>query len=203
MKKILHIDSSAKNHDSTTRKLTEYAIKKVEARYPNSTITYHDLTADPLAHINPTFIKAMFGGKTSNVTSNILSMSNKLVEELVEADIVIIGAPMYNFAIPSQLKTWIDYICRAGLTFRYTDTGPLGLLTNKNVIVAVGMGGHYSDGPMKSHDHVTPYMRQVFNFIGIDKITIALAEKQSLGKEVAEAEFAKAQQEIDNAVKDF
>ena len=198
--KVLHIDSSINGQSSVTKHLTAYAIKKLKELHTNIEVIYHDLNDDPLPHINLNFIRAARLNDLQ-VTSNQLLISNKLIEELKAVDIIIIGAPMYNFSIPSQLKAWIDYICLSGKTFKYSDKGAQGLVNDKKTLIAVATGGFYSEGPMKSNDHVTSYMKQIFQFIGINNVSIALAEKQGFGKEIAEKEVLIAQNIIDSFAK--
>ena len=128
----------------------------------DSSIKYRDLAADPLPHLS-------FAPEAGAAHAASL-------EDFLEADIVVIGAPMYNFAIPSQLKAWIDSIAVAGKTFRYTENGPQGLVSSKRVIIASSRGGAYSDGPATAMDHQENYLRHVFGFIGISDVEFVRAE---------------------------
>lgn len=202
MTTILHIDSSAKKEGSVTRKLTSEAMQKLKAKYPKTKVIYRDLTEDPLEHINADFVKGAYvGGEFA--AHPAIKLSNQLIEELMAADILLIGAPMYNFNIPSQLKAWIDYICRVGLTFRYSEKGPIGLVQNKRCLVAVSHGGLYSEGHMTAFDHVSPYLKQVFGFLGITDITIVRAEKQGMNPDSAQESLKKAEKELDTFILDL
>lgn len=198
MTTILHIDSSAKKDGSITKKLTVLAVEKLKVQHPGAKVIYRNLMTDPINHIDSNFLKGIFvGGEFASHPSVILS--NQLIEEIMAADILVIGAPMYNFSVPSQLKAWIDHICRAGLTFHYTEKGSVGLVLNKRAIIAVSHGGLYSEGPLLAYDHVSPFMRQVLGFIGIIDVEVIQAEKQSMGTDVAKEELSKAEKKIISA----
>jgi FMN-dependent NADH-azoreductase len=148
--KLLHIDASVNGAESASRQLTAAAVAQLRKANPGLALTYRDLVAQPLTHIE---------GRVGE---------NPVVEEFLAADTVVIGAPMYNFAIPSQLKAWIDHILVAGKTFSYDANGPKGLATGKQVIIAVSRGGKYgAETPMAAFEHVESYLRGVFGFIGI------------------------------------
>jgi FMN-dependent NADH-azoreductase len=163
--KFLHIDSSITGEQSVSRRLTARIVEGLRKRSPEMTATYRDLANDPLPH-----------HAIPHETESDRAAAAASLEEFLEADIVVIGAPMYNFAIPSQLKAWIDSFLVAGKTFRYTEHGPEGLAGRKRVIVASSRGGVYSDGPMASHDHQEAYLRDVFGFIGIGDVQFVRAE---------------------------
>lgn len=195
MSKILHIDSSAKPQGSATRALTAEAVAALQKKNPGSTVVYHDLTKDPLPHINPEHLAGLFAPNPDAPVETV-QLSDKLVDELLDADVIVIGAPMYNFAIPSQLKAWLDYIIRANKTFSYATGKPEGLVKGKHVILAVGTGGVYSSGPMTSYDFVVPYLKTVLGFIGLTDVTVVRAEKQNLGPDIAGPELERAKNEI-------
>ena len=200
MTTILHLDSSAKSQGSVTRELTADAITSLKKQHPDAKVIYRDLTKNPLPHISPEYLGGIFaGGELAN--HETVKLSDKLLEELFAADILVIGAPVYNFGVPSQLKSWIDYIARAGKTFNYTAEGPKGLITGKRAIVAIASGGVYSSGPMTSYDHVGSYLTQILGFLGITDVAIARAEKQAFGTEAASTEIAHAKQEIEKDTK--
>lgn len=197
MTTILHIDSSAKLDGSATRTLTAEAIRAIQAKDPAASVVYRDLTRSPLPHISPEYLGGIFGNPAL-ASHETVQRSDGLIEELFAADIIVIGAPMYNFGIPSQLKAWIDNICRAGKTFRYTAEGkPEGLLKNKRAIVATAHGGVYSEGPMVAYDHVGPYLQQLLGFLGVSDVQIIRAEKQAFGPEAAGEELERAKKQID------
>ena len=149
---ILHIDASINGDTSASRQLTKSIVDRLKGRGWHGQLVYRDLAADPLPHL----------------TLDAFADSS-IVDEFLAADTVVIGAPMYNFTIPSQLKAWIDRIAIAGKTFRYTQNGPEGLAGGKRVIIALARGGIYSEGsPAAALEHLETYLRGVFNFIGIE-----------------------------------
>ena len=173
MKKILHITSSLKPGDSFSSKLSAAVVEKISAEFPGSTVTRRDLTTTSIPHLSAAASDA-FRILPENRTDEQLSavkISDELVGELLDSDIVVVGVPLYNFGIPSVLKAWVDHIARAGVTFKYSEKGVEGLVKNKKVYLAVSSGGIYSEGPMKSFDFTEPYLRAVFGFIGLTEMT--------------------------------
>ena len=184
MTTILQIDSSAKPQGSVTQQLTAYAVKVLTKKDPGAKVIYHDLVKEALPHINGDFLTG---------ESTFIARSDALIAELMAADTIVIGVPMYNFSIPSQLKAWIDHVCRAGKTFNYSPNGPVGLVTGKRAIIVVGAGGAYMNGgAYAAYDHAISYMRVVLGFIGITDVTIVAAEKQAIGADVAAGEVTAA-----------
>ena len=199
MTSILHLDSSARTEGSATRELSAAAVAQIKAKDPKAIVMYHDLTAAPLPHINPEYIGGIFGNPMLADHATV-KLSDELVEQLLAVDYLVIGAPMYNFSVPSQLKAWIDYVCRAGKTFKYTATGAEGLIKpGKKAIIATATGGMYSEGPMAAFNHVGPYLKQVLGFLGITDVTVITAEKQGFGPEVAAGEVKNAKEALKNA----
>ena len=170
---ILKIDSSGRSEGSISRQLTAHLADKLMAGHPGTSLTIRD-TAAGLPAINEEWIGANFtpAGERSLAQKAQLTFSDELVSELRTADVVLIGLPIYNFGIPAALKAWIDLICRAGETFRYSEAGPEGLLSGKRAIVAVASGGVAIGSPL---DHATGHLTQVLNFIGITDITFVPA----------------------------
>ncbi|HLZ15476.1 MAG TPA: NAD(P)H-dependent oxidoreductase [Cyclobacteriaceae bacterium] len=173
MKKILNIVSSVKGDDSFSIKLSNAVVEKITSIYPGSRIHTHDLTQSPFPHLVETHFMSFYTPheKRTDKHKEAVLHSDEAIKELMEADILVIGVPLYNFGIPSTLKAWIDHIARSGVTFRYTDGRPEGLLKNKKVYLAIASGGVYSEGPMKSYDFTEPYLRAVLGFIGLTDIT--------------------------------
>ena len=200
MTTILHIDSSARIEGSATRAITADAVSALQKQYPEVKVIYRDLTKNPLPHIGPEFLAGIFADG-EHASHETVKLSDTLLGELFAADILVIGTPMYNFSIPSQMKSWIDFVLRAGKTFSYSEQGPKGLVTGKRAIVAVASGGVYSEGPMVPFDHVGTLMKQVLSFIGITDVTVVRAEKQAFGPELAGQELAHAKQEVEAAAK--
>lgn len=171
--KLLHLDASALGSHSVSRQLTAAIVEKWTQTHPGTEVTYHDLTADPIAHWQP----------VADVSREPDGIGERVLNDFLDADVVVIGAPMYNFGIPSQLKAWIDRIAVPGKTFRYTEAGPEGLAGDKRVIIASTRGGIYSEGPAAVADHQEPYLRTVLNFFGVTDIQFVRAEGVAMGPE--------------------
>jgi FMN-dependent NADH-azoreductase len=163
--KLLHLDSSALGAGSVTRELSAAIVARWADKHPRLQVEYRDLDADPLPHLTQ---RSLAGGDTADAAEGA-----RVMEQFLAADVVVIGAPMYNFSIPSTLKAWIDRIAVAGRTFRYTDTGPEGLAGGRKVIIASGRGGLHTGSPT---DFQEAYLRQVFGFLGIADIAFVRAE---------------------------
>ncbi len=173
MKKILNITSSVKGDDSFSIRLSNAVLEKITSIYPDSNIHTVDLTKNPFPHLEEAVFTSFYTPqeKRTDEHKEAVLHSDEAIKELMEADILVIGVPLYNFGIPSTLKAWIDHIARSGVTFRYTDGRPEGLVKNKRVYLAIASGGVYSEGPMKSYDFTEPYLRAVLGFIGLTDIT--------------------------------
>jgi FMN-dependent NADH-azoreductase len=182
MKKILHIISSPRGEASYSIKLGRSIIDKLIIAYPDSTVKEHVLVNNHFPHIEEAQITSFFTPPQERTSQNMeaLKHSDEAIREVMDADIVVIGAPMYNFSIPSTLKAWIDHIARAGVTFKYDEKGPKGLIEGKKVYLAVTSGGIYSEGAMKPYDFGTPYLQMVLGFLGITDISIVRAEGTSI-----------------------
>jgi FMN-dependent NADH-azoreductase len=171
--KLLHIDASALGSHSVSRGLTQSIVAELTRAEPGYTVSYRDLAVEPLGHWSPV--------ADANDPSSLLGQA--LLEEFLAADTIVIGAPMYNFGIPSQLKAWIDRIAVAGKTFQYTANGPEGLAKGKRVIIASSRGGIYSAGPAAGLDFQEPYLRAVLGFLGITDIEFIRAEGVNMSAE--------------------
>ncbi|RMH43319.1 MAG: FMN-dependent NADH-azoreductase [Alphaproteobacteria bacterium] len=179
--KVLRIDSSGRRAASVSRKLTAEIAARFSAA--GAEIVTRDV-ADGLPAVDEAWIKANFTPPEARTAEDKarLALSDELIAELRDADVVVIGAPIYNFAIPAALKAWIDLVCRAGVTFRYTNEGPEGLLTGKRAILAVTSGGV----PVGSEfDHATGYLRHVLGFIGIRDVEIVAADRLATDAEAS------------------
>ena len=174
---ILKIDSSITGDASVSRQLTSAIIDQLVAEQPGATVITRDLAAAPLDHIT----LAAFA-------------DTDVLDEFLAADTVVIGAPMYNFGVPSQLKAWIDRIAIAGKTFRYTETGPEGLAGDKRVIIAVSRGGFYDSD--NAFEHVETYLKGVFGFIGVTPEFVH-ADGIAIGPEQREAGIANGLEEVE------
>jgi len=164
--KLLHLDASALGQHSVSRELSTAIVNQLAEESSSLQITYRDLSSHALPHWTPVM----------DAESDAAKLGQAVMDEFLAADIVVIGAPMYNFGIPSQLKAWIDRVVVAGKTFHYTATGPEGLAGGKRVIVASSRGGVYSSGPAAGLDFQENYLRAVLGFIGIDDVQFVRAE---------------------------
>jgi FMN-dependent NADH-azoreductase len=193
MKKILNIVSSAKGNNSYSIKLSNAIIDKLLAAHPDSQVKTHDLTVNPLPHLFEDQVAAFYTPAEQRTDSHkqLVSYSDQAIQDLKEADFVVIGVPLYNFNIPSTLKSWIDNIVRHGLTFKYENGAPQGLVVNKKVYLAMATGGVYSDGPMKPYDFAEPFLRFILSFIGLNDITTFRVEGTAI-PDLADAAFPKA-----------
>lgn len=174
---LLHIDASARLENSTTRALSS----QIVARLQPETVIRRDLSS-PLPHITEAWVGANFTpvDHRDPAQQDILALSDTLVSELARADTLVIGLPIYNFSVPASLKAWIDLVARTGLTFKYTQTGPQGLLTGKRAILAVASGGTAVGSEI---DFATGYLRHVLGFIGITDVKIIAADQLGAGDE--------------------
>jgi FMN-dependent NADH-azoreductase len=173
MKHILHITSSPRGKQSHSITLANRIIELLSVRYPGSTLHINDTVEKNYIHLNAIHPVAYLTPESehSQEHKDTLYSSDNAVNELMQADILVISVPLYNFNIPSALKAWIDHIVRAGKTFSYEGGKPEGLLKNKKVYLAIASNGVYSDGPMKSFDFGEPYLRFIFGFLGLHDIT--------------------------------
>ncbi|QEO57809.1 FMN-dependent NADH-azoreductase [Francisella marina] len=190
MKKVLHIRSSIKEENSVSRKIGDDLISHLKSS-DKVKVSERDLVDNSVEHINPDFINAM-----ANNNQDRLATSNKLIEELFENDIIVIESPMYNFSIPSTLKSWIDNIMIARKTFLYTQNGPEGLVKNKKAILVLSKGNIYSEGAAKPLDFQENYLKTILNFIGINDITVICAEGVDLNAEIREKSLKQVEQQI-------
>lgn len=181
--KVLRIDSSARGKDSTTRKLTDSLLDHLSQKQALD-ITLRDVSKG-LPFVTPEWTGANFTdpAERSADQKSTLSQSDGLIAEIRDADILVIGVPVYNFSIPASLKAWIDMIARARETFKYTEDGPVGLLTGKKAYLLVASGGTEVDS---SYDFATPYMKHIMNFVGITDVTVISAAQQMIDENAAE-----------------
>jgi FMN-dependent NADH-azoreductase len=194
---ILHIDASASDlATSHTRRLSRELVERLKAASPDATVTYRDLVADQLPHVDMTIRHAWMPENSSDPKlAETMNRSKVLVDELKAADVVVIGAPMYNFTVPSTLKAWIDHVSIAGQTFSYTAEGPRGLLSGK-VHLVLSSGGIYSQGPFAANDHLSTYLEAIFRFLGMEQIEVVRAEGIAYGPEQDQAAMQSAGEKI-------
>ena len=182
MKKILHIISSPRGEASFSIKLGNAIIKKIKAAHPGSTVAEVNLVEQNFPHLEEAHLTSFFTPAESRSVAlqEAVKHSDEAIQALQDADIIVIGAPMYNYGIHSSLKAWLDHIVRAGVTFRYGANGLQGLLENKKVYIAESTGGIYSEGPMQGNDFVAPYLKTVLGHIGLTDLTVFRVEGTSL-----------------------
>ncbi|PKQ42367.1 FMN-dependent NADH-azoreductase [Pseudomonas sp. YY-1] len=195
MSRILVIESSARQQGSVSRELTQQFIANWQAAHPADQIQVRDLAAEPVPHLDATLLGGWMtpSEQQSDAEKAALARSNQLTDELLAADVLVLAAPMYNFAIPSTLKAWLDHVLRAGVTFKYTETGPQGLLTGKRAFVLTARGGIYAGSGL---DHQEPYLRQALAFIGIHDVQFIHAEGLNMGAEFSEKGLAQAKAKL-------
>lgn len=198
--KLLHIDTSILGPNSVSRMLSKATVDRLVNEIPGLSVTYRDLVADPISHLTGRYL----AGQTPEVRHDQalqedLALGGRVLEEFLDADVVVIGVAFYNFGIPSQLKAWIDRIAVAGKTFRYTANGPEGLAGDKRVILTIARGGHYGNGsPAASMEHAETYLRSLLAFLGIRQPEVVVAEGLAIGPQQREDATRQALDEIGN-----
>lgn len=198
---VLAVTSSALGDASASNKLVNDTIAQLTARNPGLQLVSRDLGNGQVPHLDLDGATAIRGGEPANAAQAAAQkLSDELIAEVKAADVLVIGAPMYNFGIPSTLKAWFDHVLRAGVTFRYTEAGPEGLMTGKRAIIVATRGGLYSEGPAKAMDSQEPHLRTMLSFIGITDITFVYAEKLAFGPEAREASIDEAKGKLEELV---
>jgi FMN-dependent NADH-azoreductase len=202
MTNILHIDASLLGEASVSRKLTADVVDRLMAANPRATVRHRDLIANPVAHLGGELVQILrptpgSTPPTSAAARAEFAQTEELLTEFLAADVVVIGAPMYNFSIPSQLKAWIDRVVQAGRTFRYTDKGPVGLAGAKKVIIVSSRGGVYAGTPYEAAmDHQEAYLNTVLRFIGVTDVSYVRAEGVAMSPERRSEALASAARDI-------
>ncbi|TKC12807.1 FMN-dependent NADH-azoreductase [Pedobacter polaris] len=197
MKKILHIISSPRGDASYSIKLGNGIIAKIKEAYPDSTVKESNLVQKQFPHLEEAHLTAFFTPAEARTPESVLAVqhSDEAIAEMMEADIIVIGAPLYNFGIHSTLKAWIDHISRNNHTFKVTENGPEGLIKNKKVYIALSSGWIYSEGAMQAMDFVAPYLKAILGFLGMTDVTVIRVEGTAM-PEVQEHALAKAMDSI-------
>jgi len=189
---ILALKSSILGDYSSSSKLVDELLAKYKQH--QATITVHDLAQQPLPVLDGEIATAMRAPQALNdKQQDALALSDKLISELVSADLLVIAAPMYNFMIPTQLKNWIDLVARAGKTFSYTEQGPQGLLSGTRAIIVTTRGGMHKE---QASDQQIPYLKNILNFIGISEIEVVYAESLAMGPETALLNIEQARKQL-------
>ena len=194
--KLLHIDSSLLGAQSVSRQLSRAAVQAWCAADPTMRVAYRDLAVAQPPQLTGVLVRAMKFQEAASKAADDMRFMEELLVEFLEADAVVIGAPMYNFSIPTQLKAWLDALAQPGRTFAYTPEGPRGLAGAKRVVIASSRGGIYSTPQMNSKDFQEPYLVAVLNFMGITKIDIVRAEGVNLGEAQREDALRQAHDQI-------
>ncbi len=182
---ILIVSSSANGDASVSNGLVGRFVDSVRAHNPAAHVVLRDVGANPLPHLTSQTVSAIKGEPTTAAELEARALSDALVGELQQADLIVIASPMYNFGISSTLKSWFDHVLRAGVTFRYTEAGPEGLLKGKRTVVIESRAGFYSEGAGAVMDGQEPHIRAMLGFVGLDDVTYVRAEKLAFGPDVA------------------
>lgn len=194
--KLLHVDGSILGAHSVSRTVSAAVVERLRAEIPGLEVVYRDVAATPLPHLSG----ATLAGQQPNATNtpdvqHDVALGGQVLDEFLAADIVVVGAPLYNFTISSQLKAWVDRILVAGKTFRYGERGPEGLVGGKRVVVTVARGGFYgADTPQAAAEHAETYLRTVFAFMGVTDLETIVAEGVAAGPGIREKAVAGALQ---------
>ncbi|WP_207455702.1 FMN-dependent NADH-azoreductase [Azospirillum sp. SYSU D00513] len=199
--KLLRIDSSPLGANSVSRELTASVVEAWTRAEPAIEIVERDLAIAPPDHLDGQLLQVVKFRNLEGLNDRQkreLALTDRLVDEFLAADVVVIGAPMYNFSIPSQLKSWIDRIAQPGRTFRYTEKGPEGLAGGRKVIIASTRGGAYAGTAYETAmDHQEAYLRAFLGFIGVTDVTVVRAEGVAMGPEAREKALGAAKAQID------
>ncbi|MBC7452827.1 MAG: NAD(P)H-dependent oxidoreductase [Massilia sp.] len=196
---ILQINSSARSSGSESTRLNDKIVATLLADNPGAVLARRDLASEPHPSIDEAALGALFtpADKRSAEQLERVALDDALIAQVVAADVIVIGAPMYNFGITAQLKSWFDAIARAGVTFRYTATGPVGLLTGKKVFVTLSRGGMHRDG---GNDTQVPHLTTFLGFLGMKDVTFVYSEGHGMGPEAIAKAQAQADADIEAAL---
>ncbi len=194
--KILQINSAARSEGANSSKLADAISSRLKVKHPEAVLEVRDLAANPHPVLDEAALGALFTPPDQRTPEQAarVALDDALIAQTQSADVIILGVPMYNFGVPVQLKTWIDAIARAGVTFRYTENGPEGLIKGKKVYLALARGGIYRDTP---NDSQVPYLKTVLGFLGMTDIECVYAEGLAMGEETALQAFASAEAQLD------
>jgi FMN-dependent NADH-azoreductase len=195
---ILQINASARREGANSTRLANAVVARLQAAHPDARVTLRDLAVTPHPMLDEAALGALFtpaGQRTPEQAARV-ALDDALIAEVQAHDTMVLGVPMYNFGIPAQLKNWIDAIARAGVTFRYTEAGPEGLLRGKTVYLALARGGLYRD---TEKDAQVPYLKNVLGFLGMTDLHCIYAEGLNMGPEAAARGFAQAAADLDAA----
>jgi FMN-dependent NADH-azoreductase len=187
MSKVLVINSSVSGPESVSARLTREFADTLKSALPSTEIKVRDIGAEPVPHLMHETVAGIRAEARTEAEKGAQALSDKLIAELRQADLIVIGAPMYNFGLPSTLKAWFDHVLRARITFRYTEAGPEGLLKDKRAIIIESRAGIYSEGPAAAMDGQEPHLRTLLGFMGITDVHFVRVEGLAFGPEAASA----------------
>ncbi|MFZ2297363.1 MAG: FMN-dependent NADH-azoreductase [Burkholderiales bacterium RIFCSPLOWO2_12_FULL_64_99] len=193
--KILQINSSARVEGANSTRLANTVTARLQAKHPGATVTVRDLAVTPHPVLDAAALGALFTPADQRTPEQAarVALDDALIAEVQAHDAIVLGVPMYNFGIPVQLKTWLDAIARAGVTFRYTANGPEGLIQGKKVYVAFARGGIYRDTPADSQ---TPYIKTILGFLGMTDVKYIHAEGLAMGPDAVDKGFTQAEDDL-------
>ena len=205
MTHLLAVNSSPNLSSSVSRDLVMQFSTSFEKQASGNTVTVRDVGKNPLPHLDETTTSAFYTPRVqlSEEQKQAISLSDKLVEEVMQADVIVVGAPMHNFGSSSHLKAYLDHIARVGRTITYTEKGPKGLLGGRKVFVITARGGVYSKGPASHMDIQVPYLKTFFSFVGIDDVTFIHAEGLNMGDDSRENAIESAIRSISASLSGF
>ncbi|WKA61356.1 FMN-dependent NADH-azoreductase [Pectobacterium aroidearum] len=201
---ILHIDSSIIENGSVSRQISADVVNELVKQHPDAVVSYRDVVKDEIRHLTAPiaagFRQQIASSSADDATLREHQLSETLVAEFLANDVIVIGAPMYNFSVSSQLKSWLDRLAQAGKTFKYTEKGPVGLSGGRTVIVVSSRGGFYTDPPFLDMDFQERYLQGFFRFLGITDIHFVRAEGASKGDEIKNREIHNAKDSIHSVI---
>ena len=203
MKNILLILGSPRGRASYSHQIGRRIVDDLKSRYPSAKVVVRNLTKEPLPEVSDAFVtgRLLAQDKRTAAEAHALALSDVLVGELMAADVLVLATPMHNFGISTSVKAWIDQIVRPGVTFSYSDKGPMGLVQGKKLILVLARGGVYSEGPMKPYDFQEPYLRTVLGFIGMTDIEVIRIEGVAMGDDAVRNAVTSAKAQADDVVR--
>lgn len=203
MKNILLILGSPRDRASYSHQIGRRIVDDLKSRYPSAKVVVRNLAKQALPDVGEGFVtgRVLAQDKRSAAEANALALSDVMVAELMAADVLVLATPMHNFGVSASVKAWIDHIVRPGVTFSYSDKGPLGLVQGKKVILVLARGGIYAEGPMKQYDFQEPYLRTVLGFIGMTDVEVIRIEGVALGDDAVRNAVTSAKAQVDEVVR--
>ena len=203
MKNILLILGSPRNRASYSHQIGRRVVDDLKSRYPSAKVVVRNLAKEALPDVDEGFVtgRVLAPDKRSAAETEALALSDVLVAELIAADVIVLATPMHNFGISASVKKWIDHIVRPGVTFSYSDKGPMGLVQGKKTVLVLARGGVYSEGPMKPYDFQEPYLRTVLGLIGMTDVEVIRIEGVAMGDDAARNAVTSAKAQADDVVR--